>query len=467
MPRLLHYSDIENVYDDPERTGRLSGCVQSLSGDDALICGTGDTTSPGVLALVERGRQSLDFFRAVDADLDTFGNHDFDYGPEATRGVVADSPQTWVSANVYDDNSDRFAPTHVVPYTVREVNGARVGVTGVTDPATPSLNPMAGELTFTDPYAAAEEAIDHLRDEGVDYVVVLSHLGGGDDELAARVDADVILGGHVHSERHEYVEETLLLRPGANGHVVFEVELSDEEGADSRTKTRATATRHETADAPVDEALAEMLRGRVEAAELNDVVATVNDPLDRTEETVFGGECAIGNFVADAYRWSMETDVGLQNSGGIRNGPPLSGEVTIADLVSVIPFEEHVVVAELTGEELTAVFRECAAATVDFGEPHWWQGHLSGVELVWDDDREAVVSARVGGEPVAPDSTYTVATSDYVLHTDHEFPTIEAHHRAAEGDIQYEVLADYAREVGITSETDGRIQRLSETAADD
>ncbi|SFR60889.1 bifunctional metallophosphatase/5'-nucleotidase [Halogeometricum limi] len=461
MPRLLHYSDIENVYDDPTRAGRLAGCVRGLDGEDAVVCGTGDTTSPGVLALVERGRQSLDFFRAVSADVDTFGNHDFDYGPEATRGVVADSPQTWVSANVFEESGERFAAGHVVPHTVREVNGVRVGFVGVTDPATPSLNPMAATLRFSDPYAAAAESVAALRAESVDHVVALSHLGGGDDELAERVDADVILGGHVHSERHEYVDGTLLLRPGANGHVVFEVELEGD------GENRPTATRHETADAPVYEPLAESLRGRVEAAELDEVVAVTDGPLDRTEETVFGGECAVGNFVADAYRWAMDADVGLQNSGGIRNGPALDGEVTVADLVSVIPFEEHVVVAELTGEELRSVLRECAAATVDFGEPDWWQGHLSGVELVWDDDRAEIVSARVGGDPIIADRTYAVATSDYVLHTDHEFPTIEARHRAAEGDIQYEVLADYARAVGVRSETDGRIERVSGVAADD
>ncbi|ELZ34814.1 5'-nucleotidase [Halogeometricum pallidum JCM 14848] len=463
MPRLLHYSDIENVYDDPVRAGRLAGLVRALDGDDALVCGTGDTTAPGVLSLIERGRQSLDFFAAVGADVDTFGNHDFDYGPAATRGIVADSPQTWVSANVRDEDGRQFPGT--VPHVVREVDGTRVGLVGVTDPATPSLNPMAADLTFTDPYEAVETELEALRAAGVDHVVVLSHLGGGDDELARRVDVDAILGGHVHAERREYVDGTLLLRPGANGHVVFEVELGADDGADSRA--RATATRHETADAPVHEALSERLRGRVDDAGLDEVVAVVEEPMDRSEETVFGGECAVGNFVADAYRWSMDADVGLQNSGGIRNGPPLDGEVTIADLVSVIPFEERVVLAELTGEELRAVLRECAAATVDFGEPDWWQGHLSGVELVWDDDREAVVSARVGGSPIDPGATYSVATADYLLHSDHEFPTIDARHRAAEGRIQHEVLADYAREFGLDGGVDGRIRRVSGCAADD
>lgn len=66
VPRLLHYSDLENAYDDPERVGRLAGLVRSLREDDALVCGTGDNTSPGVLALVTRGEQALDFFGVTD-----------------------------------------------------------------------------------------------------------------------------------------------------------------------------------------------------------------------------------------------------------------------------------------------------------------------------------------------------------------------------------------------------------------
>ncbi|MFA1611521.1 bifunctional metallophosphatase/5'-nucleotidase [Halobellus rubicundus] len=456
MPRLLHYSDIENVYDDPVRVGRLAGAVRSLDGPDAVVCGSGDDTAPGVLSLIERGRQALDFFRAVDADVETFGNHDFDYGPAAARDLVADAPQTWLSANVFDADGERFAGDHVAPATVIEVDGARLGFFGVTDPATPSLNPMAGDIRVTDPYEAAAEAVASLRERDVDYVVAVSHLGGGDDELVRRVDVDLVLGGHVHAERRERVTGTPLLRPGANGHVIFEVRLGD--GID--------VVRHETGDAPVAEDVVEALEGRVDAAGLDEVVARVAEPLDRSEETVFGGECRLGNFVADAYRWSLGADVGLQNSGGIRNGPPLSGDVTVADLVSVIPFEEHVVRAEVTGAELREIARESAASVVDFGEPGWWHGHFSGLSVRWDDGSDELLSVRVGGEPIDPERRYTIATSAYLLHTDHEFPTLGERHRAGEGDIQFEVLAAYAREFGVGAAVEGRVRRYGADEAE-
>ncbi|WP_435153792.1 5'-nucleotidase C-terminal domain-containing protein [Haladaptatus sp. DFWS20] len=107
-PRLIYYSDIENAYDYPDRIGRLAGTIGSLRGEDEIVVGTGDNTAPGVLAEQYDGRQALDFFRAVEPAAETFGNHNFNFGLAATRELVADSPQPWICANVYDDDN-RFA----------------------------------------------------------------------------------------------------------------------------------------------------------------------------------------------------------------------------------------------------------------------------------------------------------------------------------------------------------------------
>jgi 2',3'-cyclic-nucleotide 2'-phosphodiesterase (5'-nucleotidase family) len=457
-PRLLHYSDVENAYDHPERIGRLAGLVRSLSGDDALVCGTGDNTAPGVLSLLTEGEGTVPFFEAVGADVDTFGNHDFDYGVDRTRELVELTPQTWLTTNAYTsegegsaygDDRRLAAGEGSAPWAVRTVDGVTVGLFGLTDPTTPSINPNAGGVGFADPVAVGREAVDALREVGVDRIVLLSHCGNDDETLATSLDVDVILGGHVHTELVERVDGTLLTRPGVNGEVVFEVDLS---GA-------PTVTRHETRDGPVDEALAAAMRDRERAAGLDEVVATVDDPIERSATAAFRGESRVGNFVADAYRWKTGADVGLQNSGGIREGDPIAGEVTVADLVSLIPFQESVAVAELTGEKLLASFRQAAGANVGFGESDWWHAHLSGARIVWDRETGALSEATVDGEPIDPAATYSLATSEYLFHTDHEFPAIEPRHRAATDDVQYEVLTAYARECGLDPELEGRIVR--------
>ncbi|MFC6755110.1 5'-nucleotidase C-terminal domain-containing protein, partial [Halorubrum tibetense] len=209
------------------------------------------------------------------------------------------------------------------------------------------------------------------------------------------------------------------------------------------------------------------LEARMREADLDEVAGQVTDPIPRTGEVVHGGECRVGNFVADAFRWAHDADVGLSNAGGLRQGDPWTDDVTKADLISLIPFEEPVVLVSLTGEALRSVLREMAAPDVDFGEDDWWHGHVSNARVVWDADREALVEASVGGEPIDPETTYTVATSEYLLHSDHEFPTLEQRHRIGEADIQYEVLAAYAREHGIDPSIEGRIEIRNRAAAAD
>jgi 2',3'-cyclic-nucleotide 2'-phosphodiesterase (5'-nucleotidase family) len=458
-PRLLHYSDLENVYDTPERAGRLAGLLRELNGEDAILAGSGDNTSPGVLALVEDGAQALDFFAAVEPDVETFGNHEFDHSHAALKDLVADSPQTWVSANVWSDreSGDRFgADAGVVPGTVVETDGDSVGFVGVTTERTASINPFADDLEFTDPVEAARDALRDLTDSddlGLDYAVVLSHLGRGDEELAREVEADAILGGHVPTEREDEVEGTLLTRPGDGGAVVLEVDL--ETGA---------VTRHRVADAPVHEGVAEAMRERLASAGLDEVVATVETPIDRAETTLFGGESRLGNFVADAYRWKTGADVGLQNAGGIRTGDALEGEVTAADLVSVTPFEESVVVAEVPGEELRAAFEWATSPDLGFAEDGWWHAQVSGATVAWDPDDHAVESVRVGGQPLDADRTYSVAVSDYLLHTDDEFPSLGEDHRVSVVGIQYEILVEYAREEGVDPEVEGRVVEVDAEA---
>jgi 2',3'-cyclic-nucleotide 2'-phosphodiesterase (5'-nucleotidase family) len=449
--RLVHYSDVENVHDDPERVARLAGLLTELDGDDALVCGTGDNTGPGFLPLTSRGGQAVDFWRAVEPDCSTFGNHAFDFGLERTAELVARSPQQWLSANVLVDG-DPVAG--VDPWTIRSVDGTAVGCFGLTDPTTPSGTDDAAALEFTDPIDAATRAADALRDRGAEVVVALSHLGRADDRLAAATDVDVVLGGHVHSERVERVADTLLTRPGDGGRVVLEVDRSADE-----------VTRHPVAAGPIDDALRERYRQRLAETGLETVVGHVADPIERTERAAFGGESRAGNFVADAYRWVTERElgtdppvVGLQNSGGLRTGPPIAGQVTVADLVSLVPFRESVAVADVPGRALRSVFRE-AADPIGFGKADWWHAHVSGATLEYDYADDALVEATVHGDPIDEAATYRLAVSEFLLETDAEFPTLSALEAVARFDTQYEVLADYARTVGIDPAVEGRITR--------
>ncbi|QLH83483.1 bifunctional metallophosphatase/5'-nucleotidase [Halosimplex pelagicum] len=442
-PRLLHYSDVENAYDTPERVARVAGLLADRRGPDALVAGSGDDTGPGVLSLVTDGRQSLEFFEAVDPHVETVGNHDFDHGFDALRSIVADSPQQWTLANVALDGERFGAEVGIKSGVLVDLADATVGVVGVLDPATTEMTPGTDALDFEDPVDAVARTEPRLREAGADRVVALAHTNDDDARaIAADTGVDAVLAGHSHHQHATAIDGTPFTRPGATGGYVYEVDLDT-----------GDVTCHDTATAEPDPAVAAALRERVAANDLDEVVAHVEEPLSRDRERRLGGEWRLGNFVADAYRWKTGADVALQNGGGIREGPPLSGDVTVADLISVSPFEEPVVVASVTGRELRSVVAEADGRAVD-GLNDYWYGHVSGMRVAAENGG---YEPYVGGDPVEPDERYTVAVPNYVLITDLEFPTLTEAHAVERYDLQYEVVVEYARESGVDPRLEGRI----------
>lgn len=445
--RLLHYADIENAYDDPERIGRLAGLIAHLRDEETVITGAGDNTAPGVLSLVTQGRQALDFFETVEPDAEIFGNHDFDYGVEIARRHADESPQPWLCANVFEDDERFAAETGTFADTVIETENHRVGLIGVTTPDTPVMTPETAALDFTNPVAAATASTEELRGE-VDTLVVLSHCGD-DTDLAVALDADAILGGHKHQELVEYIDGTLVARPGANGRWLLEVDFGGE---------TPTVTRHAVADGPLDEDVAAALRARMDETGLTETVTTLDEPIAVDDRARMGGESRVGNFVADALRWRADAEVAMMRAG-IRENDPLSGPVTAADLIGVLPFDNDLCVLSLTGTQLRESFRELSVSYRYPEVADWRFGHVSGATVVWNDDENTLVEAQVGGKPIESDATYTVAVDEHHVESSHLFSAFDASDVFHTAGKAYEALVEYAREHGIRPEIEGRIRR--------
>lgn len=451
--RLLQYSDLETALDDPHRAGALAGAIETHNGPDALVLGSGDNTAPGALSLATRGRAALTFFRALTPTADTFGNHDFDFGPQTACELAADAPQTWLCANAEDDDG-RFAADATKPSTLVDVEGGTVGVIGVSHPETARMNPAAAGVQFTDPVPAIREQEGDLRERGADYVVVISHCGKHDAQLARETDVDAVLGGHVHDVYAEVIAGTPVVRPGRDGRYFAEVRLG----------SKAAVTIHEVAGHTtdtqhIDTDLVEELETMLEAHGLDEVVTTVDVPLERTEAAVTEAGSPIGCLVADALRWKTGADVALSPPGAIRSGEPLVGEVTAAELAGLVPYDDRLDVVELSGERLREAFVAVPFGYHDDGHPDRHCSHVSGVRLVWDDAAGELETVTVGGDPIDPDRRYTVAVADYLVQTDHVNDAFDTSDVVQTYGIARHAVVEYAREVGLQPPEEMRILR--------
>jgi 5'-nucleotidase len=89
----------------------------------------------------------------------------------------------------------------VKPYVIKTVDGQKVALVGVATPETPFISSPGATVKFLDPAESLAKAVRDLEKQGVNKIVVLSHLGYDVDKaLAAKTTGvDVIIGGHSHS----------------------------------------------------------------------------------------------------------------------------------------------------------------------------------------------------------------------------------------------------------------------------
>jgi 2',3'-cyclic-nucleotide 2'-phosphodiesterase (5'-nucleotidase family) len=122
-----------------------------------------------------------------------------------------------------------------------------------------------------------------------------------------------------------------------------------------------------------------------------------------------------GNLMADVVRLQAnpifksrtgkDIDLVLLNHGGIRSIIS-AGRVNARNAFEIMPFENTIVVAAIKGTDVT----EMVAFLAQGGIAH----PISGMQIVLDKDRK-IRKALVNGEPILPERTYYVATSNYLV----------------------------------------------------
>jgi 2',3'-cyclic-nucleotide 2'-phosphodiesterase (5'-nucleotidase family) len=110
-----------------------------------------------------------------------------------------------------------------------------------------------------------------------------------------------------------------------------------------------------------------------------------------------GDDAAAYNFVADAVRDTFRVDVEFENTGGVR-APLVAGEVTRADLVTMDPFDNTVILFRASGAQLKDILARHAP-------------YVSGIRYRLVDGK--LDDATIGGEPIDDSRVYSGATNSY------------------------------------------------------
>jgi 5'-nucleotidase / UDP-sugar diphosphatase len=410
----------------------------------------------------------LRLMAAMGYDVVTFGNHDFDFrldGLAKTLRIAHAAEKklpVMVASNVVftpDGKGDgplreAFRQYPVVPYTVVERGGIRIGLFGILGKDAQVDTPFAKPLSFGDTTARSREIVEILRNrEKVDLIICLSHAGTSpiknhseDENLARDVPGiDVIISGHTHTvlPKPIVVGKTLIVSAGSYGAYLGRLVLTYQPG------DGATAAAYElvpvTPQISNDPALAKRIarfeadvdRGYLAAFgyRFDQVIASSAFDMESLKAAYTRpGETGIGDMITDAFRQAVEkaegaryepVDVVVEPIGVIRDSL-LKGPITIADVFRTLSLGlgpdgrpgYPLVAYYTTGKELKDLLE--VETTVANIKP---DAHLqfSGVKFSYNPhripfDRVTKMSIRNAAgvyEPVVPEKLYRVCMNFY------------------------------------------------------
>jgi 5'-nucleotidase len=415
-----------------------------------VLLNSGDNYLPGTTfeASQQEGAPFYDALavRLLRYDALAVGNHEFDFGPSTFRRFVESVPRVpFVSANLDYSGEPALADLEderLVDSTVIREAGRRIGVVGLTTPTLPTISSPGGVRVLPELVEIAQAEVDALTDDGVDIIVLQSHLQGLDSEIALTAelrDVDVVIGGggdEVLAEPGDALfpgdaddiagsypqvatdadgETVPVVTTPGNYRYVGALEVTfDRDGDVISWDESDSGIRLVTDTGPeavgesvvqrvlVQEPVAEFVAGLEEA-----VIGTSEVVLDCERPEVRGAESNCGNLIADAHLATAQAQAPafgvdvpqlfVQNGGGIRGEIDQEvGPISIADTFRLQPFGNFVSVAEdVPAATLRQIFEEGAASLPSTGDGAFVQVS-DGTRLVLDPSRPArVVDATV------------------------------------------------------------------------
>ena len=472
----------------------IADAYRELS-DEVILLDAGDAVHGTTSVNLSEGKNMIELMNELGYKALSPGNHEFNYGSDKLKELDELAEFDFIASNIEDENGDQLFDT----FTEWQVFGENIGIIGVGSQETrTTTHPNNIEnITFTDEVDAVKGQIDKLSNQFSKFIL-LSHAGFGvDQEIARQIpELDLIIGGHSHTPviGGSYVdgnERTLSTQAWEHGKLIGVVHLDFDGEGNIIQRTSQLVTLDSNFDAIIeslpastvgdtddilrfdveeDPVVAEMLEDiqtKLEE-ELSVVIGSSEVRLDGERANVRTGETNLGNLITDAVRDYTNADVAFMNGGGIRASIE-SGDITVGDVMTVLPFINLVETVNIPGSVLLEALEHGASL---YPEQNGALLHVSGMKYIVDATKEPgsrVVYAEVGGEVLDPEKVYNVATNDFLIAGGDGYSMLEPYESdLVTGELFSDVLISYLQkqEGPIAPEVEDRMT-FSDEALDD
>lgn len=454
---ILHTNDVHCGIDDSIGYAGLAAYKSEMEAqygaDRVTLVDAGDAIQGGAVGTLSDGAYVIDIMNQVGYDLAVPGNHEFDYGTGNFLDLATNRAKfPYLSCNFRELAT---GSTVLNSYWIEDYDGVKVAYVGISTPESLSKTTPAhfqdGNGVFLYDffqgadglylYTAVQAAVNDARAQGADYVVAIGNLGNtgitpaytSEAVISHTTGIDAFIDGHSHETYERTVsnaagEKVILVQTGTKLNAIGKVVIEPATGNISSGLVTDYAEKDPAASAFIESLMADFSDTLNQVVASSDVTLTTMDPATGLRR-IRNDETNLGDLVADAYRVVMGADIGMVNGGGIRADIE-AGNVTYEDIINVHPYGNEMCLAVATGQEILDAL-ELGAMNAPL-EDGGFQ-HVSGLTYTIDLSVPSsvvldatgsfagvagpyrVTNVLVNGQPLNVNSTYTVASHNYMI----------------------------------------------------
>lgn len=427
---------------------------------NTLLLHAGDVFAGTLYFLKYMGQADGKIMKEMGFDAMAIGNHEFDKGSEPLANFIKDVDGAFpvLCANLSAEK-DKHLSKLAEPYTVKEIDGEKVGIIGVVTETTSYVSSPSDETKFLDAVNTVRKYVKELEGKGVNKIIVLSHMGFLlDSQLGSKVAGiDIIVGGHSHTLLGDFSDLSMqsgmypsLVRNPESGDKVLLVQaweytkvlgvldvVFDGEGKvksyNGKPQVILTAGMKKGDKSEFSEAELAEVKANIEKIESIDYVeadpkvdkiikdfkaglASINEEIvgkagdnlyhvrypfksHPIQLQTFNKGSFIAPHVAEAYLWRLEEN-GMDVDMSIINAGGVridipKGDISLADVYTLLPFGNTLYLIELTPKQIKDSIENAVERAITPGGSSGAFPYVAGLE--YDVDMSKSFGERVSG----------------------------------------------------------------------
>jgi len=441
---ILHTTDLHGHilptadYDGNPDYGGLARCAAQIrrwrrENANSILIDVGDVYQGTEVSLRSKGELMIDLFNHLRYDAWIVGNHEFDWGIETFLNALQRSAMPVLAGNTILNGKPAGASSDwqhpfakVQPLIVKEVAGIKLAIIGMTTPGMPFwLGPeFTRGIEFQNPVEPVRRAMARAKGEGADAIVLSGHMGlkmrtGGDD-FANTVMAltsefpeiAVFIAGHTHQAIPSRLTNGALFTQADHfGIHVGRVDLLFDRNSKKLLHREAICELMDNRFHP-DHVI--VSRAKSQLAESD---AALSSPVGELAETLRGRsrpgmpsdvERLIGAAISEALAERKVPVDGVMHGAFDDTAALVAGPKTLNDIWTLIPYENYIVTARLSPEEIKTVMEEVFASHE--------KRNLLGFELKTQgrgNDCRIVSITLADGRPLDRNKKYDIAFNSF------------------------------------------------------